>query len=39
LAGFKVPHHYVFEVIPKTSTGKVQKFALRQRAKEMINSQ
>lgn len=39
LAGFKVPRHYVFEVIPKTSTGKVQKFALRQRAKEMINSQ
>lgn len=39
LAGFKVPRHYVFEVIPKTSTGKVQKFALRQRAKEMMNSQ
>ena len=39
LAGFKVPRHFVFEVIPKTSTGKVQKFALRQRAKAMMDSQ
>ena len=38
LAGFKVPRHFVFEVIPKTSTGKVQKFTLRQRAKDMTNA-
>ena len=35
MAGFKVPRHYIFESIPKTSTGKVQKFALRQRAAKM----
>ena len=35
MAGFKVPRHYVFEPILKTSTGKVQKFALRQRAAKM----
>jgi fatty-acyl-CoA synthase len=33
LAGFKVPHHVVFAEIPKTSTGKIQKFVLRERAK------
>ena len=31
LAGFKVPSEFRFEPIPKTSTGKVQKFTLRQR--------
>ena len=31
LASFKVPSEFRFEPIPKTSTGKVQKFALRQR--------
>lgn len=30
LAGFKVPKYYVFGPIPKTATGKVQKFALRE---------
>jgi fatty-acyl-CoA synthase len=30
LAGFKVPNKFVFAPIPKTSTGKVQKFALRE---------
>ena len=34
LAGFKVPKLVVFEELPKTSTGKVQKFVLRERAKE-----
>jgi len=29
LAGFKVPRRFVFEPIPKTATGKVQKFQLR----------
>ncbi len=33
LAGFKVPRAYVFGELPKTSTGKIQKFALRERAK------
>lgn len=33
LAGFKVPKHYVFETLPKTSTGKIEKYKLRQRAK------
>jgi fatty-acyl-CoA synthase len=33
LARFKVPKTVVFGPLPKTSTGKVQKFALRQQAK------
>ena len=33
LARYKCPRHVVFAEIPKTSTGKVQKFALRERAK------
>jgi len=33
LAGYKVPKEIRFETIPKTSTGKIQKFQLRQRAK------
>ncbi|KQP14074.1 acyl-CoA synthetase [Pseudorhodoferax sp. Leaf267] len=33
LAGYKVPRDVRFEAIPKTSTGKIQKFELRQRAK------
>ena len=32
MAGYKVPRNFVFEAIPKTSTGKVQKFLLRQLA-------
>ncbi len=32
LAGFKVPREIRFEAIPKTSTGKIQKFVLRDRA-------
>ncbi|MCB2159359.1 MAG: acyl-CoA synthetase, partial [Rhodobacteraceae bacterium] len=35
LAGFKTPKHIVFCDLPKTSTGKVQKFELRVRAKEV----
>jgi fatty-acyl-CoA synthase len=31
LAGFKVPRRYVFDDIPKTSTGKLQKHVLRAR--------
>ncbi len=33
LASYKVPREIRFEPIPKTSTGKIQKFALRERAK------
>jgi fatty-acyl-CoA synthase len=33
LARFKVPRHVVFAEIPKTSTGKIQKFKLREMAK------
>jgi fatty-acyl-CoA synthase len=32
LAGFKVPRAVVFDELPKTSTGKIQKFELRARA-------
>ena len=33
LAGYKVPREIRFEDIPKTSTGKIQKFQLRQRVR------
>ena len=33
LARFKVPRHVVFVELPKTSTGKIQKFRLREMAK------
>ena len=32
LAPYKVPRKIVFDTIPRTSTGKIQKFVLRQRA-------
>ena len=35
LAHFKVPKSVVFGPLPKTSTGKIQKYALRERAKEV----
>ncbi len=34
LAHFKVPKYVVFGPLPKTSTGKIQKYLLRERAKE-----
>ena len=34
MAHFKIPRHIVFGELPKTSTGKIQKFVLRQQAKE-----
>lgn len=37
LAAYKVPRCFVFTDIPRTSTGKIQKFILRERAKAMIN--
>jgi fatty-acyl-CoA synthase len=35
IARFKVPRRIVFAPIPKTSTGKIQKFRLRKEAKEL----
>ncbi len=35
LAGFKTPKKVVFGELPKTSTGKIQKFALREKAKSL----
>jgi len=35
LAGFKAPKQVVFQDLPKTSTGKIQKFELRKLAKDL----
>ena len=35
LAGFKTPKRVVFHELPKTSTGKIQKFELRTLAKTL----
>ncbi len=35
IAGFKVPRTVVFGELPKTSTGKIQKFVLRERARRL----
>ena len=35
MAHFKAPKTVLFEVLPKTSTGKIQKFELRKRAEEL----
>mgnify|MGYP006280033581 CR=1 FL=1 len=35
LARFKCPRHIVFGELPKTSTGKIRKYVLRERAREM----
>ncbi|HZL58432.1 MAG TPA: acyl-CoA synthetase [Stellaceae bacterium] len=35
LAGFKIPKTVVFGPLPKTSTGKVQKYLLREQAREL----
>ena len=35
MAGFKIPRTVVFRELPKTSTGKVQKFVLREWAKKL----
>ncbi|HWU41191.1 MAG TPA: acyl-CoA synthetase [Candidatus Acidoferrum sp.] len=34
LARFKVPKHIIFGSLPKTATGKIQKYVLRERAKK-----
>ena len=38
LASFKVPKIFIFEEIPKTSTGKIQKYLLRKRAENIYSS-
>jgi len=35
LAGFKVPRTFVFGPLPKTATGKIQKFLLREQARQL----
>ena len=35
LAGFKIPRRVVFSELPKTSTGKIQKYVLRERARAL----
>ena len=35
MAGFKRPKNVIFGELPKTSTGKIQKFELREKAKEL----
>jgi len=35
LAKFKLPKHVVFTELPKISTGKIQKFKLREKAKDV----
>ncbi|PQO24191.1 acyl-CoA synthase [Rhodobacteraceae bacterium WD3A24] len=35
LAGFKRPRHFVFGALPRTATGKIQKFRLRARAADL----
>jgi fatty-acyl-CoA synthase len=37
LAHYKAPRTVVFGPLPKTSTGKIQKYALRERAKEIAS--
>ena len=35
LAGFKMPKTFIFQILPKTSTGKIQKFELRDIVKKL----
>ena len=39
LAGFKCPRYIVFGALPKTSTGKIQKFKLREQASALANAE
>jgi fatty-acyl-CoA synthase len=38
MARFKVPKKFIFGALPKTSTGKIQKFILREKAREAFES-
>jgi fatty-acyl-CoA synthase len=35
MAGFKIPRTVVFGPLPKTATGKIQKYVLRERARTL----
>jgi len=37
LPGFKTPRHIVFETLPRTATGKLQKFVLRKLAADAVS--
>jgi fatty-acyl-CoA synthase len=37
MAHYKCPRRVVFDDLPKTSTGKIQKFVLRDRARELAS--
>ncbi|SEO78826.1 acyl-CoA synthetase [Aquisalimonas asiatica] len=39
LAGFKIPRHVLFEALPKTSTGKIQKFVLREKVAALTDGE
>ena len=39
LAGFKIPRHVLFEDLPKTSTGKIQKFVLREKVNALTDAE
>ena len=39
LAHYKCPRHIVFGALPKTSTGKIQKFKLREQANELASAE
>ena len=39
LAHYKCPRHIVFGALPKTSTGKIQKFVLREQASDLASSE
>ncbi|MFT5181577.1 MAG: fatty-acyl-CoA synthase [Alphaproteobacteria bacterium] len=39
LAAYKIPRHVVFGGLPKTSTGKIQKFVLREQANALANDE
>ena len=36
LANYKIPHKIIFGNLPKTSTGKIQKFILREQARKLL---
>ncbi|MEM0908358.1 MAG: AMP-binding protein [Pseudomonadota bacterium] len=38
IAHYKAPRRIIFDELPKTSTGKIQKFALRQKARDLADA-
>jgi fatty-acyl-CoA synthase len=39
MAAYKIPKTVVFGSLPKTSTGKIQKFVLRERAQHLSDTE